>query len=159
MPGPLPDENARRRNAPTLPTDSLPMSGARVEAPAPIEDLDGLESRYFDWAWSTPAAAAWHSSDVEIVAEWARLKAYASRCLRGEVLKKSKDGEFPVELSSAVLTQITNREDRLMLSPMARKKGRAKIVADELTQTVQPSSRKSGDGVVVTPDRWKRTAS
>jgi len=157
MPGPLPDDNARRRNAPTLPTDSLPVDGLTVDPPDPIEDLGDVEQRYYVWAWSTPAAAAWHSSDAEIVAEWARLKAYVSRTMRGEVTKQVGEFEVAVDLSSAVLTQITNREDRLMLSPMARKKARAKIVAPKSEESTSPDQ--SSDGVVLTPDRWKRTAS
>ena|GEM_PF-3350208 len=157
MPGPLPTGTARRRNAPTLPTDSLPMDGVVVDLPSPIEPLDEVEQRYYVWAWSTPAAAAWHSSDAEIVAEWARLKVYVSRTMRGEVTKRVGDSEVVVEPSSPILTQITNREDRLMLSPMARKKGRAKIVSGESQES--DKSGKSIDGVVLTPDRWKRAAS
>ena len=157
MPGPIPDDNARRRNAPTLPTDSLPMDGASIDPPAPIEPLDEVEQRYYVWAWSTPAAAAWHSSDAEIVAEWARLKTYASRTMRREVFKQVGENEVVVEPSSPILTQITNREDRLMLSPMARKKGRAKIVAGESQESNAAGT--SADGVVVTPGRWKRAAS
>jgi len=133
------------------------MDGVVVDLPSPIEPLDGVEQRYYVWAWSTPAAAAWHSSDAEIVAEWARLKVYVSRTMRGEVTKRVGDSEVVVEPSSPILTQITNREDRLMLSPMARKKGRAKIVSGESQES--DKSGKSIDGVVLTPDRWKRAAS
>jgi hypothetical protein len=153
MPGPLPDENARRVNAPTLPTDSLPLDGRVGDIPDTVEELKTLERQYYVWAWSTPAAAAWHESDAEIVAEWARLKALIARYMAGEIMK----GESVAEVPSAILSQITNREDRLMLSPIARKKGRAKIVPGDVQQAAVSGS--SGDGVVVTPDRWKRAAS
>lgn len=131
MPGPLPkpEEERRRRNAPTVPTTELPVAGYSGPVPDPVEELDELERRYYEWAWTTPAAAAWHVAEAEIVAEWARLKAYATRCLRGEILKTTAQGmQIPAELSSAVYSQIVAREDRLYLSPMARAKGRAKIV-------------------------------
>jgi hypothetical protein len=131
MPGPLPNPNAIRRNAPTIPTTNLPVSGFSGPIPEPIEDLDDMERRYFEWAWRQPAAAAWHSSDVEVVAEWARLKAYATRCMRGEISKETATGRVITEsVSSAVYAQITTREDRLMLSPVARLKARAGIVDD-----------------------------
>lgn len=132
MPGPLPkdEEERRRRNEPTIPTTELPADGYDGPIPEPVEELTELEDLYYRWAWSTPAAAAWHVSDVEIVAEWARLKAYAARCLRGEIVKETAQGKFiTADLSSAVFAQITAREDRLLLSPMARAKGRAKIIA------------------------------
>lgn len=153
MPGPLPAENPRRRNK-RPPTDQLPADGVELDVPEPIEELDDLERRYYDWAWSTPAAAAWHDSDAEVVAEWARLKAYATRCLRGEIEKQSATtGRMIIaELSTAVLSQITVREDRLFLSPAGRKKGRTKIVDGEPAE--KPST---SHGNVVTPDRWKRT--
>lgn len=154
MPGPLPTENPRRRNAPTLPTDALPLTGTDVEPPEPIEPLSELEQRYFDWAWSTPAASAWHSSDAEVVAEWARLKVYASRGLGGKLTKFVNGVEVAVDPSSAILAQITSREDRLLLSPMARKKGRAKIIDGPAS----PATVATADNVV-TPERWKRTAS
>lgn len=149
--GPLPSANPRRRNKPTIPSDNLPASGRDGSPPEPIEALDELERRYFDWAWTTPAAGAWHESDAEIVAEWARLKAYASRCLRGEIMKTTATGlVIPEPLSTSVLAQITAREDRLFLSPGGRKSGRTVIVDDEA-----PVSSRSGN--VVTPDRWKRS--
>ena len=150
--GPLPTGNARRRNAPTIPTDTLDPNGRDGDVPEPIEPLNELERRYFDWAWTTPAACGWHWSDAEIVADWARLKALASRYVAGEIVKTGKDGaEVPAELPSALLTQITNREDRLYLSPSARKKARTTMV--ETTE----STESTADGNVVTPERWQRS--
>lgn len=138
MPGPLPknpDERIRR-NAPTIPTKELPVSGYDGPIPEPIEELDEMQRGYYEWAWKTPAASAWHHSDVEIVAEWARLKAYATKCLRGEVVKETAQGKMvTADLSSAVYSQITTREDRLMLSPVARLKARAEIVEDPMEET------------------------
>lgn len=151
--GPLPTGQARRRNAPTIPTDTLNADGYDGEVPEPVTPLTECERTLYNWAWSTPAACGWHWSDAEIVADWARLKALAARYLAGEVEKVVKDAVVPAELPAAILTQITNREDRLYLSPMARKRGRTTIVADK------PAASSTAVANVVTPDRWKRTAS
>ena len=128
---PKPVEQLRRRNK-AVPKSALPSEGRADVPPEPIEALDELERSYFVWAWSTPAAHAWHDSDVEIVAELARLKAYATRCLRGEIMKVTAAGmTIPMDLSTGVLTQITSREDRLLLSPQARARGHVKIVESE----------------------------
>lgn len=133
MPGPLPTGDAIRRNAPTIPTRNFPASGFDGDFPEPIEELDDVERRYYEWAWRTPAAAGWHWSDGEIVAEWARLKAYATRVQRGEVTKETATGRIVLEsVSSSIYSQITTREDRLMFSPSARLKSRAEIVDDDV---------------------------
>lgn len=64
MPGPLPDPNAIRRNAPTIPTVTLPLSGREGSAPdvpswVTLSD-DGMA--WWGWAWSTPQACAWGTS-------------------------------------------------------------------------------------------------
>lgn len=61
MPGPLPDPNRRRRNAPTIPTTKLPLSGRSDPAPeVPAwTDLRASGRSWWDWAWATPQAAAW----------------------------------------------------------------------------------------------------
>lgn len=60
-PGPLPSTQRRRRNAPTLPTTRLPVSGRKGTVPKPP---DGYEfgdrgKAFWAWAWGTPQAAAW----------------------------------------------------------------------------------------------------
>ena len=141
---PKPAEQRRRTNK-TVPTSNLRADGRDDKPPDPIEELDTLEREYYDWAWSTPSAFAWHDCDAELVAEWARLKAYATRCLRGEITRQVSSGSMIVaDLSSGMLGQITTREDRLLLSPVARAKGYAKIVEPEPEH----------DGNVVKPGRW-----
>jgi hypothetical protein len=149
MPGPIakPDGQRRRRNEPKVPTLKLSADGRHDDPPEPVEVLNELENEYYTWAWSTPAANAWHESDAEIVAEWARLKAYATRCLRGEIKKTTATGlVIPADLRIGMLEQITSREDRLMLSPIARSRGHAQI-------SEPPSEH---DGNVVTPGRWSK---
>ena len=137
MPGPIPDPDAkhsrtkRGETPPAIPRRDLPTSGYSGVVPEPIEELTEVEQRYYLWAWRTPAAAAWHETDAEVVAEWARLKAYATSVGRGEIWKTLASGKDVREsMSSAVYAQITTREDRLMLSPVARLKARAEIGDD-----------------------------
>lgn len=148
MPGPLPTGQARRRNAPTITNTTLPASGHDGDVPDPVGTLTKPEREFYDWAWSTPAAAAWHWSDAEIVAEWARLKALAMRYHRGRVKRRGEIQDLP----SALLQQITAREDRLMLSPGARLKSRATIADGE-----PAGAGVMRDGNVVTPERWQRS--
>lgn len=151
MPGPIPKPNHRHRNKPTLPTDNLDDNGYSGPVPDPVNPLDVDERKLYDWAWTTPAACGWHWSDAEIVADWARLKALAARYARGEIMKWTTGEPTPVELPSALLTQIMNREDRLYLSPLARKKARTRIESDAGSSVKQSAS----SGNVVTPGRWQ----
>lgn len=76
MPGPLPSGNARRRNAPTIPTTSLPASGFAgpvPDVPAPCE-LGSAGRAWWDWAWSTPQAAAWDAGSHQAIARRASLE-------------------------------------------------------------------------------------
>lgn len=61
MPGPLPDENARRRNKRTIPTTSLPISGRPGTAPDPPGwvELGSAGLAWWEWAWRTPQASGW----------------------------------------------------------------------------------------------------
>lgn len=64
MPGPLPNPQRRRRNAPTVPTTALPAGG--FEGPTPVCPLELGEAgvRWWEWAWSTPQAAGWSKGDL-----------------------------------------------------------------------------------------------
>lgn len=123
MPGPLPkpDEERRRRNAPTIPTTDVPLSGYAGEVPEPTVPLGDLARRFYDRAWRSSAAAAWLADEADTVAEWAGLKAVVAAELAA--------GAAP---QSALLAQIKAREDALYLSPLARAKGRVRVVEDEL---------------------------
>ena len=127
MPGPLPKDDAerRRRNAPTIPTTDVPASGYAGDIPEPVEELSELAHRYYVKAWSSPAAAAWLTIGVEaeVVAEWALLKADVSAIRRA--------GEVP---APALLSQLKALADALYLSPLARAKGRIKVVDDDVEE-------------------------
>jgi hypothetical protein len=66
MPGPLPKTNARRRNAPTIPTTDLPAAGWKGPMPAVPAgyELGESGSAWWAWAWRTPQAAAWSPGDL-----------------------------------------------------------------------------------------------
>lgn len=73
--GPLPDPNAQRRNAATIPTTKLPADGRdgpTPEVPSWIE-LGQAGRAWWAWAWSTPESAGWSSSLVDVVGRRASL--------------------------------------------------------------------------------------
>lgn len=76
MPGPLPAENRRRRNAPAIPTTKLPVSGRTEPAPrVPSWTRLGKAGRaWWRWAWSTPQACAWAPGHEGMVARRASLE-------------------------------------------------------------------------------------
>jgi len=78
MPGPLPKpaEETARRNAPTIPTTNLPMSGRDDDAPAPPAwiDLGTAGLAWWEWAWHTPQGAAWSRGDECVLARRASLE-------------------------------------------------------------------------------------
>lgn len=61
MPGPLPDPNAIRRNAPTIPTTTLSSTGPKGETPKIPKwvVLQKSGRKWWDWAWRTPQACGW----------------------------------------------------------------------------------------------------
>lgn len=75
MPGPLPNRDSIRRNAPTIPTTRLPVSGRKDPPPTPptwmVLGEHGLA--WWQWAWTTPEACGWSGSLVDIAAQRAML--------------------------------------------------------------------------------------
>lgn len=121
MPGPLPDPETSARNKSTraLPTTALPVSGYRGEIPEALVPMTALAAKLYARAWRSPEAASWHESDADLVAELCSLKAI--------VAAEMENGAAP---QASLLGQITAREDRLLCSPLAKLKARAKIVDD-----------------------------
>ena len=76
MPGPLPDPNARRRNAPTIPTTNLPASGRHGPVPKVPKwvELGAAGKGWWAWAWKTPQAAGWSDGNIPMVAQRASLE-------------------------------------------------------------------------------------
>lgn len=74
MSGPLPNPQRRRRNAPTVPTTSLPASGRKGCPPACPYELASYGAAWWSWAWGLPQACAWSAGDLYAVARRARLE-------------------------------------------------------------------------------------
>ena len=76
MPGPLPDPGAARRNAPTIPTTTLPASGFKGPCPEPPEypTLGEAGRTWWNWAWRTPQAAGWGPGMESMIARRASLE-------------------------------------------------------------------------------------
>ncbi len=72
--GTLPRPDARRRNAPTIPTTRLPAGGYTGEIPEPAYDLRDAGQRWWDWAWTLPQAAAWDDGSMVALARRAQLE-------------------------------------------------------------------------------------
>lgn len=74
--GPLPDPNARRRNAPTIPTTSLPATGRKGRAPAVPEPYSLKKAGRAWWtaAWKTPQSTNWDAGAIFSVARRATLE-------------------------------------------------------------------------------------
>lgn len=164
MAGPLPNPNARRRNAPTIPTTSLPAggrSGPMPKVPAPVR-LEAAGRAWWRWAWSTPQAAAWDAGSVQIVARRASLEddlaavAEVQGLDAGDVLDGTQ-AEL-VRLARRLGSMVTGRlslvkemrehDQALGLTPKAMRDLRWQIEPEE--QGERPAAR------VVASDRWSK---
>lgn len=74
MSGPLPDENARRRNAPTIPTTQLPATRRAGRPPAPPYTLGDAGTRWWRWAWGLPQAHGWDDGALYVLGRRAQLE-------------------------------------------------------------------------------------
>jgi hypothetical protein len=76
MPGPLPNPNKRRRNAPTVPTTVLPAAGRKGRPPKAPEaySLQKAAAAWWKWAWGTPQASAWDKGALYVIARRAQLE-------------------------------------------------------------------------------------
>lgn len=74
MPGPLPNPQRRRRNAPTVPTTTLPASGRKGRPPNCPYELGRDGAAWWRWAWTLPQAVAWSRGDLFAIARRARLE-------------------------------------------------------------------------------------
>jgi len=172
MPGPLPSPNRRRRNAPTVPTTSLPSKGrtGRVPAVPAWTHLRKAGTAWWKWAWHTPQAAGWAAGMESLVARRASLE--DDLAAAGDVESLELDellGAKAPEVREAIgrlaglaagrlviFREMRELDDRLGLSP----KGMATLrwsIADEDEEPKRASRTKSGGGVVV-PGRWREAA-
>lgn len=140
MPGPLPNPERRRTNAPTIPTTNLPAGGRQGPAPKPPKwvQLDVAARAWWAWAWSTPQAAAWSVGDVVALARRARLE---------DVLAGDPS-------NMAVSREARELDDRFGLTPKGMAALRWKIVADTVVEDADGPA--AGSGVASLDDRRRR---
>jgi hypothetical protein len=160
MPGPAPSKTTRRRNKPSIPTTVLPASGRSDPGPdVPIGyELATSGRAWWDWAWSTPQAAAWSDGDAYIAARRASLEDDLSTIERVSGLdldealaaESFRDFKFVVgRIASlatgriALMKEIRELDDRLGLTPKSLTALRWNIVDDgsEPIQASKPARR------------------
>ena len=149
MPGPLPNQQRRRRNAPAIPTTDLPAGGRKGAIPKPPEwvDLGKAGMAWWKWAWRTPQSAAWSTGDRPLVARRALLEDYLAARSLGDSLQLEDfldlDSSYEalevvkftidklVQLAGGglgIMRECREIEDRLGLTPKALAALRWKIV-------------------------------
>ena len=154
MPGPLPNPQRRRRNAPTVPTTDLPASGRKGRPPNPpaAYELRTAGLAWWRWAWGLPQAAAWDRGSLYTIARRAQLEDDLAAMelndhlglddlLAGaepeaikrvewalETLKRAAAGKLAVE------KEMRELDGRLGLNPEALAKLRWTIVVDAAVQ-------------------------
>lgn len=76
MPGPLPNAQKRRRNAPTIASTMLPAEGRKGRAPTVPKayKLRAAGTAWWRWAWRLPQATKWDSGALYVVARRAQLE-------------------------------------------------------------------------------------
>ena len=72
--GPLPNPQARRRNAPTVPTTQLAAAGRSEPAPDAPYELGDAGRAWWAWAWALPQATAWDAGALYALARRAQLE-------------------------------------------------------------------------------------
>lgn len=173
MPGPLPNPDRRRRNAPTIPTTKLPASGRKGRPPNCPYDLAAPGAAWWKWAWMLPQAAAWSKGDLYVAARRAQLEdditslGFAdeldlSDLLAGADPEAAKRVEYALTLlkrcaggALAVKKEMRELDAKLGLTPESMAKLRWTIVDDELPATPTAGARTgTGTGTATT---WTTT--
>lgn len=173
MRGPLPVENHRHRNAPTIPTTSLPAEGRSGPVPKPpsFVHLGKAGRAWWRWAWSTPQAAAWALGHEGIVGrraaledDLAALEEVRGLDFKGLFGEKAPEVRQAVQRVAALATgrlqlmkEMRELDDRLGLSPKAMAQLRWTIKGSDVPvgpELPQPA----GENVVAIDERWQRSA-
>lgn len=163
MPGPLPKPDARRRNAPTIPTTTLPAGGRRGRSPKvpAAYELGDAGAAWWKWAWRLPQAAAWGTGDLYVIARRATLEddlaalEFSDHFDLEELLDIEDGMERYQRLRSViqnlkgmasgrtnVMREMRELDDRLGLSPKGFAALRWKIVAEEEAPAATPARPK-----------------
>lgn len=172
MPGPPPKpaSQRRRRNAPAA-SKKLPARGRR-RAPRLPDAEHMLESTRAWWktVWASPMAANWIDADMPAVVRLAQLHDLTARELRGWTVRDDVGGlaldeDVPglvrVHLAGAMvsvqlLAEMRQLEDRLGLTPMARRRLQWELPAEE-----EPAAKasKQSDELAARRERFARAVS
>lgn len=158
--GPLPTGTAIRRNAPTIPTTSLPASGRKAPVPDPPAEyyLGTSALDWWGWAWRTPQACAWDDGALFAVARRAQLEDDLFTIENIDLDLDFLIGEEPDEAAQhltfligklkalavgklAVAREARELDDRLGLTPKGLAALRWKIVPDEATEDAEPKRK------------------
>jgi hypothetical protein len=147
--GPLPNPQARRRNAPVIPGTELPAAGRVEPAPECPLELGEAGARWWAWAWATPQATRWDAGSLYFVARRALLEDHSAalqfadeldlgdlfavedREAQGRVewalglLRRSATGEV------ALMKEMRELDNRLGLNPKAMADLRWTVAAGE----------------------------
>ena len=144
-PGPLPNPDRRRRNAPTIPTTNLPASGRKGRIPKPPLELGDAGSAWWRWAWRLPQACGWSVGDFAMIGRRASLEDDLAALAKVDSLdaiellsaeKASEVRELIERLAGlaanklAVCREARELDDRLGLTPKGLAALRWKIVDD-----------------------------
>lgn len=160
--GPLPTGTAQRRNAPTIPTTSLPVSGRKTPTPKPplAYSFGPAAADWWAWAWHTPQACAWDDGQLFVVARRAQLeddlKALADVDVNVAELLGFDEVEASRQLDQLigrlkalaggrlqVAREIRELDDRLGLTAKGLAALRWKIVADDEASPSKPGPSKT----------------
>lgn len=126
----LPTGTAVRRNAPTIPTTTLPASGRQAPAPTSPYELGTAGHTWWTWAWATPQACAWDDGQLYAIARRARLE---DAMAAAESLTES----------AVITTKMDNLDVQLGLTPKGLAQLRWKIVADDQATGRAPTKPKA----------------
>lgn len=160
MPGPLPNPQRRRRNKPTIPTTTLPVSGRRGRPPNPPEayPLKKAGKAWWKWAWTSPQATAWDSGAFYAIARRAQLEDDLAICetfdefdlagfLGVEENEAIRELQFIIGRLKGLATgrvslmkEMRELDKKLGLDPESMAKLRWKIVPDEKVEDAEPRS-------------------
>jgi hypothetical protein len=176
--GPLPDPNARRRNAPTIPSTSLPAGGFDGDIPDPPESytLLGPGAAWWTWVWRTPQAAAFDAGSLYALARRASLEddlfllEQADEFDLSDLLNIGEEREALMRLEffirklkalaggkMAILKEARELDKRFGLDPKAIAENRWQIVDEQLSlEPPEPKVAKGTKKAVKPDDRRAR---
>lgn len=170
--GPLPKKDARRRNAPTIPTTDLPAAGNTGKRPTCPYKLGPAGKAWWNWAWKTPQAAAWDHGARYFVARRAQLEDMAAAldaaedsAAIAELFHLDEHSDFTEQLRWVlgglkraagglvpIAREMRELENRLGLNPKALAENRWTIIA-----SAQPEPEVAAPDPGSTPDERRRS--